>query len=57
MHSGLNKTYICAVINCTKLQELKYKNIYLQISILANNMNFFMHVHIMISNSYKNFHN
>jgi hypothetical protein len=34
-----------------KLQELKYKDIYLQISILENTLNFFMHVHIMISSS------
>jgi hypothetical protein len=53
--TGLDKTYICAVFHCAKLQELKYKNNYLQISILANVLNFCMHVHIIVSSVYKNF--
>jgi hypothetical protein len=53
----LDKTYICAVIHCIKLQELKCNDIYLQTSILVNTLNFCIHVHIMISNSYKFFPN
>jgi hypothetical protein len=45
----LTKNYICAVSHCAKLQILKYKDIYLQISTLANTLNFFMHVHIIVN--------
>jgi hypothetical protein len=57
LYSGLDQIYSYAVMNCGKLQELKYKNIYLQIFILANALNFWMHVHIIVSSSYKNTHN
>jgi hypothetical protein len=40
---------ICIVFHCTKLQELKCKDIHLQISTLDNVMSFCMYAHILDS--------
>jgi hypothetical protein len=55
--SGLDQTHICAVVYCTKLQELKYKNICLELSALYNVLNVCMHVHTIVSSLYKIDHN
>jgi hypothetical protein len=56
LHSGLDQIYICAVIHCAKLQEFEYIDKCSQVSLLANILNFCMHVQIVSSSSYKNFH-
>jgi hypothetical protein len=55
--SGLDHTHICVVVYCTKLQELKYKNICLELSALYNVLNFCMHVHTVVNSLYKVVHN
>jgi hypothetical protein len=49
LHSGLDHMCICIVFHCTKLQELKCKDIHLQISTLDNVMSFCMYAHILDS--------
>jgi hypothetical protein len=56
LRSELDQTHFYVVNSCTKLQEIKYKDICLQISAPCNALNFCMHVHTFVSILYKKFH-